>query len=73
MAKPRTLAVTFDEGGDWVTPADAAFYEGRPVHSIRFSDHSVWDVVNGWRSFVDHPEVLSPMTRRSDVWVTANG
>jgi hypothetical protein len=49
-AKPKTVAVTLAEGGDWhAFPLGRRFGPGKQVHSIKFSDGSEWDAVNGWR------------------------
>jgi hypothetical protein len=43
---PKTIAVTKDEFGEWLS-----FDKLRPssVHSILFDNGCVWDVKNGWR------------------------
>jgi hypothetical protein len=47
--RPTVVAVTTEEGGDWKPVRN-----GKPgyntVHAIMFSDGSVWDTRNGWRS-----------------------
>jgi len=48
----NTVAVTYEEGGDWVPfgkwkmpPAR----KGTLVHSIKFDNGAEWDAYNGWR------------------------
>ncbi len=50
---PRTIAVTAEEGGEWI-PFERVDEEGysntpREVHSIKFEDGRIWDAVSGWR------------------------
>jgi hypothetical protein len=51
--RPKTVAITYREGTDWVDFQDHR-RRGRSVfpevHSIKFSDGSIWDAINGWRS-----------------------
>lgn len=47
---PSTEAVTIEEGGPWYRWSDRGeLPKIRTVHSVRFSDGSIWDAVNGWR------------------------
>jgi hypothetical protein len=52
----QTLAVTREEGGEWVPFSDGNLSmgagngaPGNLVHAIMFTDGSVWDAVSGWR------------------------
>lgn len=66
MGKPRTVAVTYEDHGEWVP-----FREGvhRHVHAIKFSDGSIWDAHNGWRHIKDrYPE--TPFEDRPEESVT---
>lgn len=45
--RPKATQYTVEEGGDWRTFNDRI--SPRAVHSLRFSDGSEWDTVNGWR------------------------
>lgn len=53
--KPKTEAVTLEEGGEWIAFDDVQANgvpwnaKGRLVHAIRFEDASEWDPLNGWR------------------------
>lgn len=43
------MAITTEEGGEWL-PFNAAIHgEGALIHSAKFADGREWDVVNGWR------------------------
>lgn len=66
MGKPRTVAVTYEDHGEWVP-----FKEGvhRYVHAIKFSDGSIWDAHNGWRNIKDrYPE--TPFEDRPEESIT---
>lgn len=52
---PMTEAVTFEEGGDWVSFESLKggpwrSKDNRLVHSIRFVGGHEWDAFNGWRN-----------------------
>jgi hypothetical protein len=51
MMRPKAQAVTFSEGGNWVSfPCrERNTPQGILVHSIKFDDGSIWDAYNGWR------------------------
>lgn len=46
---PKTIAVTISEGGEWILFSKFRTLKYGQVHSIKFSNGSVWDAVNGWR------------------------
>jgi hypothetical protein len=46
--KPRLIAFTTIEGGDWHKWSPESFSIMR-IHSLLFQDGSIWDFVNGWR------------------------
>lgn len=46
---PKTIAVTFTEGGRWYNFIPGIFRLGARVHSIKFENGAIWDVHNGWR------------------------
>jgi hypothetical protein len=49
---PKAIAVTFEEGGNWhrfPCPEMSGPPRGITVHSIAFSNGTVWDAFNGWR------------------------
>jgi hypothetical protein len=54
-AKPRTVAVSPDEGCDWVPFPNSGGHLYTRVHAIKFADGSTWDAVNGWRHFSVNP------------------
>ena len=45
----KTIAYTTEEGGLWTEFSPGLQNKNLLVHSIKFSDGSIWDVVNGWR------------------------
>lgn len=54
MKKPKTVAVTTQQGGEWIPFEDFRdFWNNSKVHSIKFADGSMWDAVNGWREKKD--------------------
>ena len=54
---------TMCEGGEWYA-WDTKFREMRTAHSIRFTDGSVFDMVNGWRP----PLTLPAQEKRNNLW-----
>lgn len=51
--KPKTFAITYGEGEDWVPfvhANTAGMREHRSkIHAAMFEDGSIWDAVGGWR------------------------
>lgn len=62
MNRPQTVAVTAEEGGEWVpfVPWHTGIIT---VHSIRFDDGSIWDALNGWRPETEVPEVSIDLSK----------
>ena len=57
--RPRATHITTCEGGDWLPFDTYNHFHWKYVHSIRFSDGSEWDCINGWRQDTlpkDNPE-----------------
>jgi hypothetical protein len=59
MPRTETIAITREQGGDWIHFAwnqddeDGPHGRGGNIHSILFADGSIWDSVNGWREEVE--------------------
>lgn len=67
--KPKPTHYTTQEGGHWIAWLECygARYPNSPVaHAIKFSDGSIFDMVNGWRP--NEPPALKIEPQRGGLW-----